>query len=365
MLYPSLLLIVAVVVLYFGAEFTLEASEKVGKKIGLSPLMIGMLLIGFGTSLPEFFVGHIAGVRDQAGIAIGSLIGSNIANMCLILGVCGLCTTLQLSHRSVRDQLIFHVILGFVLWFVLTRENLTVITASPLILLCGAYLFSLFRDLKQDRHLHAEEDDDFNAGVVFIKLLAGFGMLYLGGELLVKSGTDLCSTLGISEYIVSAIFLAFGTSFPELVTAIMAIAKKKDTDLIVGNIVGSNMFNCAFILGSLGIYDFKIEGPFGFELSVLIGGAIILLTLSLLKKSFFRLSGVLFLGFPAASRIVTEVFPGLIPIKVISCLLRETDKLRMSGFRILIFLLNLYLNRTISSIPIARFNGVSLTVTIS
>ena len=296
MLLPAILLFTSVVILYFGAEFTLDASEKIGKKLGLSPLMIGMLLIGFGTSLPEFFVGHIAGIQGKSAIAIGSLIGSNIANMCLILGICGFMTRLDLSHKNIKEQLIFHVGLGFALWFVLTRNELSILTATPLIFLCAAYLYSLFRQLKNDKTDYTQDGNHFNPSTVFIKLLAGFGMLYLGGELLVKSGTDLCVQAGISEYIVSAIFLAFGTSFPELVTAVMTIVKKKDTDMIVGNIVGSNMFNCSFILGSLGIYDFKITENFNFEISILIFGAIGLLLLSLFKKNFYRFSGFTYLA---------------------------------------------------------------------
>ena len=301
MLISSLLLIAAIVVLYFGAEFSLDASEKVGKKLGLSPLMVGMLLVGFGTSLPEFFVGHIAGIQGKAGIAIGSLVGSNIANMCLVLGICGFITPMHLSHKSLRDQLILHFILGLVLWFVLGQDQLTVITSAPLVLLCGVYLYVLFLDMKKDRHLHVDASEDFNPGHVFIKLMAGFGMLYLGGELLVKSGTDICAELGISEYIVSAIFIAFGTSFPELVTAVVAALKKKETDMIIGNIVGSNLFNCAFIMGSLGIYNFDINQSFHFEIGTLVLGALGLLLLSLFKRNFYKKSGVVFLaGYAAA-----------------------------------------------------------------
>lgn len=291
------MLIASVVILYFGAEFSLDASEKVGNKLGLSPLIVGMLLIGFGTSLPEFFVGHIAGIQGKAGIAVGSLVGSNIANMFLILGVSGFIAKMNLSHPSLKHQLMVHLGLGFILWFVLTRSVLDVFTAAPLILLCGFYLYLLFLDFKKDKDRESDkEKEDFNPGIVFFKLFGGFGMLYLGGELLVKSGSDLCNLLGISEYIVSAIFIAFGTSFPELVTSVMAVAKKKDTDLIVGNIVGSNLFNCAFILGSLGIYEFKLTDNFSVEIYSLLFGAAVLLLLGLIKKPLSKLTSVIFLG---------------------------------------------------------------------
>ena len=296
MLVSILLLILSVVILYFGAEFSLDSSEKVGKKLGLSPLMVGMILVGFGTSLPEFFVGHIAGLQGKGSMAVGALVGSNIANMCLVLGLCGLTTHLHMAHKSIRNQLVIHFVLGLVLWFVLSSSELTVFTTSPLIFLCGIYLYMLYVDMKKDRKLKEETLNEFQAGAVFLKLFGGFGMLYLGGELLVKSGTDLCTTLGMSEYIVSAIFLALGTSFPELVTSILAAVQKKETDMIVGNIVGSNMFNCAFILGSLGIYDFSMDQTFHFEITTLIFGAFGLLLLSVFKKEFYRISGIVYIS---------------------------------------------------------------------
>jgi cation:H+ antiporter len=120
-------------------------------------------------------------------------------------------------------------------------------------------------------------------------------MLYIGGELLVKAGVELCLKLGISEYIVSAIFIAFGTSFPELVTSLMAAVKKKSTDMIVGNIIGSNLFNCAFILASLGIYNFQITNTYHYEIISLLFGAAILLILSFMGRSMYRLTGSVFL----------------------------------------------------------------------
>ena len=287
------LLILSIVILYYGAEFSLDASEKVGQKIGLSPFMIGMLLVGFGTSLPEFFVAHIAGIQGKIGMAIGSLVGSNIANMLLILGVCSLIVPLVMAGKDILKQLIIHLLLGLVLIFVLSREKLDLISATPLLAIVAIYLYVLLDEFKN--YTPESKGEKFKPAITVIKLLAGFGMLYIGGEILVKSGTDLCVELGVSEYIVSAILLAFGTSFPELVTSILAALKKKETDLIVGNIVGSNLFNCAFILGSLGIYEMKVEGDFKIELIAVLSASAFLLLFSFIKRPFFRFGGFVFL----------------------------------------------------------------------
>ena len=295
MLFAISLLILSVVILYFGAEISLDSSEKIGKKLGLSPLAIGMLLVGFGTSLPELFVGHIAGLQGKIDIATGSLIGSNIANMLFILGVCGLFTKMSLSNKKLMHQILVHFVLGVTLVFVLKSESLTVFSALPLLLIAFVYLYLLYADLKNDKTDYPE-DQDFKPVPVLIKLIAGFSMLYLGGEILVKAGTDLCIILNISEYIISAIFIALGTSFPELVTSIIAAKKKKDSDLIIGNIIGSNLFNCAFILGSLGIYNFKLTADYSTELALLIAGSIILLLISILKKHFNYVTSFIFLS---------------------------------------------------------------------
>lgn len=307
MLIPVLFIVLAIVILYFGAELTLHASEMIGKILGLSPLVIGMILIGFGTSLPEFFVGHIAGIKGESGVAMGSLIGSNIANMFLILGVCGLFSKLSVSGKSLREHLLIHLFLGLILFFVLSQDYLNLITTSPLLVLLAIYMFFIFKDMKREKKKRSESllvkdpsspgnsENNANTGILFFKMILGFGLLYVGGELLVKGGTDLGTAIGIDSYIISAIFIAFGTSFPELVTALMAAYKKKDTDIIIGNIVGSNLFNCAFILGSLGIYNFKISQSFKVELISLLFGALILILLNIINRNLYRFVSIIFL----------------------------------------------------------------------
>lgn len=289
------LLVLSIAILYFGAEISLNSSEKIGAKLGLPPLIIGMVLVGFGTSLPEFFVAHIAGMQARPGLAIGGLVGSNIANMFLVLGTCGFLTRFSVSSEGISKHLGVHLSLGGILVFVLTRDYLNLVVALPLLALVIIYLFLLKSDISKEFEKN-EEHANAKVHVLIFQLILGFGMLYLGGEFLVKSGSDLCVAMGMSEYLVSAIFIAFGTSFPELVTAVLAAVKKKHTDLIIGNIVGSNMFNCAFILGSLGIYNFKLEIDFTRELTFLIGGALVLLLLSLFKKDFHRKMALLFLA---------------------------------------------------------------------
>ena len=292
------LLILSIAGLYFGAEFALDAAEKIGRSFKLSPLVIGLLLIGFGTSLPEFFVSQLACFRGDTGLALGNIVGSNIANLFLILGVSGLFATLTICG-SMKKQLVFHLILTLVLIALLETVGIGLIMSAVFGTFFVIYLYLTFKEMKNVEK-DEEEDQDFVdyrlTPLVFIKLLIGFGLLYGAGELLVSSGSKLGAMWGVSTYVISAVFVAFGTSFPELVTAILACVRKKDTDLITGNIIGSNIFNIAFVLGSLGVYDVPKASGFIDEYICLIGASLFLLLLAFLKKSFSTKSAILFLG---------------------------------------------------------------------
>lgn len=293
-----ILLIFSIVMLYYGAEFALESAEKIGLYLGMSPLVIGLLIVGFGTSLPEFFVSQLACFRGESPIALGNIIGSNIANLFLIMGAAGIFVPLHLARNEIKVQLYFHIGITAILATILFQSKLYWWGTGLLITFFGVYLWNTFREMRKQRHLRSvsQEDLEHEMGVMlYVKLIIGFVLLYFGGDLLVSSGTKVGLMMGISTYVISAVFVAFGTSFPELVTAILACVKKKDTDLITGNIIGSNIFNVAFVLGSLGLYDIPIEQNYTLELSVLGFASIFLVGIALAKRSFYKLSGIVFL----------------------------------------------------------------------
>jgi len=296
MLLQSLLLVFSLALLYFGAEFALEASERIGRILKLSPLVIGVVLIGFGTSLPEFFVSQISSFKGHPEMAIGNILGSNIANIFLILGVSSLITTLHLNKKAIQNQLVVHIFLSLTLGFIIYRQKIDYISMLILGIFFIFSLYKTFSDLKK----HGEEIEEQENESISIKnigeLFIGFLLLYFGGDLLVSSGSKLAEGMGVSEYLISVIFVAFGTSFPELITALVACKKKKDVDLITGNIIGSNIFNVAFVLGSLGVYNFPLKEKYILELSTLIIISLILFALSFWPKKLNRLIGTLFLG---------------------------------------------------------------------
>lgn len=299
MLLQFAILFVAIVLLYFGAEFALESAEKIGLALGFSPLVIGLLIVGFGTSLPEFFVSQLACYRGESEIALGNVVGSNIANLFLILGVSGVISSLYITAREIKIQFYFHIAITLLLSYFLLQPKITWSAAAAFGAFFGFYLFDTFRQMKRDRGEMGDLENPRESHKIHLKdyglLILGFVFLYFGGELLVSSGTKIALSIGISSYVVSAVFVAFGTSFPELVTAIMTAKKGKNTDIIVGNIIGSNIFNVAFVLGSVSFYNIDISSKFYTEIAVLIFAALFLPFMALIKRKFGTYSGILFL----------------------------------------------------------------------
>lgn len=294
-----LLLVLSFMMLFFGADFALDGSEKIGERLGMSPLLIGMLLVGIGTSLPELFVSHIATIDGKPDIAIGGLVGSNIANIYLILGICSFIVPMSLSGKDLRPQLIMHLILYLVAMPLLLQKELGFLAAGLLLGYIAFYLRLVYLEMKKESHteeIKKEDLPDYNYPFLFGKMLVGFVLLFYGGDVLVTAGSSVCKSFGISEYIISAILVAFGTSFPELITALISAMKKKDADLIVGNIIGSNIFNLGLIMGSIAPYKIPINMNLTFEFILLFFASIYMLGLSYRNLKLNRYGGILFLA---------------------------------------------------------------------
>jgi cation:H+ antiporter len=305
-LIDSILLALSLALLYFGAELAVNSSEKFGLKLGLSPLAIGMILVGMGTSLPEMFVCHIASVKGSHLIALGNIVGSNLANTFFILAIASLFVDLPMAGENLKENLIFHLALAFLMIFTFwAHHSLDMVSLGYFGVFFFVYLYFVFRDMKRNKDYGLSEEEviepeiakfrDKTPVLIFVMLI-GFGMLFYGGDLLVNSGTSLCRTLGISEYVISVIFVSFGTSLPELITAVVAAMKKKHTDIIVGNIIGSNIFNVALILGSLGIYGTSFESSYTQEIAALFGVSVFLVFMNIAGKKLNKLTGMLMLA---------------------------------------------------------------------
>lgn len=241
-----LLFVVGLVALFFGGEYLVRGATAIARHFRLSPMVIGLTIVGFGTSAPEMLVSVQAALAGQPAIAIGNVLGSNIANILLILGISALIAPLIIPVRKLWRDLGFMLLATAVIWVMLLDGNVTRLDGVLLVVGLIVFLATAFLTGK------AEPEQDLSGDIPQWKAwaftLGGLVVLVIGARLLVDSSTELARAFGISEAVIGLTIVAVGTSLPELATSVIA-AIRKQTEIAVGNIVGSNIFNIFGILG--------------------------------------------------------------------------------------------------------------------
>jgi cation:H+ antiporter len=280
---PLLYLALGLVLLYFGAEGLVRGSSSLALRLGLSPLLIGLTVVAFGTSSPEFVVSLKAGLAGQGDISVGNVVGSNICNIGLILGLSALITPIAISSQIIRVDtpvMIAVTVLGV---FFLADGSLSRVEGGVLLGLLVVYiLFSirLARKSKNDA-MAAEFDQEVKTsprGMWFdlLMVVGGLLILVLGARLLVDGAVQIARAFGWSEALIGLTIVAVGTSLPELATSLLA-ALKKEADIAVGNIIGSNIFNLLGILGFTALLQpLNAAGLSSLDLGVMLAFALIL-----------------------------------------------------------------------------------------
>ena len=253
-----LLLIGGFGALWFGAEWLVRGAARIATKMGVSPVVIGLTLVSLGTSAPELVVGIVAALDERTGLLIGNVMGSNLANIGLILGATAVIRPLAVADRVIsRDVPIMVLVTIFI--FPLMLDN-TVVLGDGLILLVVLVLYVAFTFRTVDEDMSQLDEgaggDSEEAADAARELLVNLGLvtagaigLGLGGKAIVEGASYLASELGASEELIGLTVVAVGTSLPELVTSVVAAARQQ-TDIAVGNIVGSNIFNLTAVLGA-------------------------------------------------------------------------------------------------------------------
>ena len=249
-----LLLIIGFVFLVKGADFFVDGCSKIARVFGIPTLIIGLTIVAFGTSAPEAAVSTIASLIGKNDIALGNVVGSNICNLLLVLGLSGLFGKLTCSKKVINRDMVYSIFAYVILiilsaGFFINGEKIGIITrTNGLILLCflGIYVYALVGEAKESIKKKEKKEKFHFKSIIFI--LLGLIGIILGGQLVVNSATKIASFLGVSDSVIALTVVAIGTSLPELVTSVIAV-KKGETDLAIGNIIGSNIFNCFFILG--------------------------------------------------------------------------------------------------------------------
>lgn len=251
-----ILLVIGLILLVKCADIFVDGSSNIAKAFGIPSLIIGLTIVAFGTSAPEAAVSITAGINGNNEISVGNVVGSNICNSLLILGICGLFKALK-AKKEVRKRDFPYYLLSAVVLAILTGDyflsgqDIGYITrANGLILLCflAIYMVSLISDVKRNK-----KDDNQEEKVKFrlkdvLFIIGGLIGIILGGQLTVNGASGIARTLGVSENVIALTIVAIGTSLPELITSFIA-TKKGEIDIAVGNVIGSNIFNILFILG--------------------------------------------------------------------------------------------------------------------
>lgn len=255
-----------------GADWFVDGASGLARKLGIPQLVIGLTIVAMGTSLPEAAVSISAALRGNAEITIGNIVGSNILNILIILGVTALIATLKVADSTVRYEIPFMIVVTFVLlWLGYTGGQVTWLEGVILWVLFLLYLRYLYMMAKKGKEEEREVEQLSTAKIIGL-ILAGVVMIVAGSNFAVEGASNLAKALGISQRFIGLTIVALGTSLPELVTSVSA-ARKHNADIAIGNIVGSNIFNILFIVGTTALIT-PVTFASGFVVDTLIAAAV-------------------------------------------------------------------------------------------
>ena len=234
-----------------GADWFVDGASGFAAKLGIPQLVIGLTIVAMGTSMPEAAVSISAALRGHADITVGNIVGSNILNILIILGITAVIRTLKVAHSTIRYEIPFMIAVTLVLlWLGYTGSEVTWVEGILLWILFIGYLAYLLFVAKKNRDEEGQEQTKELSMVRLIGLtILGVVMIVAGSSFAVEGASNIATALGISERFIGLTIVAFGTSLPELVTSVSA-ARKGNADIAIGNIVGSNIFNILFIIGT-------------------------------------------------------------------------------------------------------------------
>lgn len=277
------LLVIGFVMLIKGADWFVEGSSKLADRFGIPQLVIGLTIVAMGTSAPEAAISITSALAGNAGISVGNVVGSNILNILIILGLTALITPLAVQKSTYRIEIPFMIaITGVLLGLGMWGNKISRADAGILWLLFIIFLGYLLVLAKKGKNASEDETEEkatgFKASVWFFLILIVVGgvLIVLGADVTVDSASAIASMFGMSDRLIGLTIVAFGTSLPELITSVTA-ARKGNADIAIGNIVGSNIFNILFVIGTAGlIYPIAFASSFVVDSVIAIGAAVLL-----------------------------------------------------------------------------------------
>lgn len=308
------------ILLVKGGDWTVDSSVTVAERFGISPLMIGFTVLAFGTSLPELIVSVLANLQGAPGIAIGNVLGSNIANIALVLATGALIAPLAVISKAVKRDLLFMLFATVIFAGLLHYGTIGAGAGFSMILLLIAYVFYQYRSAKKTLQIEGSmeniakpSDKDFYMALVF--LMCGLAGIAIGAEFLVRGARIGAEAIGVPDAVIALSLIALGTSLPELSTSIIA-ARKGHGDMVLGNIVGSNVFNILFIMGTASLVKPILAADFApqlvnFDIWVTMAVSVVLAGLLFITGKMGRIAGALFIsGYVAYNVYIYAMYMG-------------------------------------------------------
>lgn len=288
-----ILLIAGFVMLVKGADWFVDGAASLASRLGIPQLVIGLTIVAMGTSLPEAAVSITAALKGNAGISIGNVVGSNILNILIILGITAVMVSVAVQKSTLFYEIPFMLVITAVLLVMgVTGQMVTRVEGIILLLLFIVYLVYLYFLSKQAKDEEQEEKIEMPVWKCMLLIMIGGVLIVLGSDFAVKGASELARMFGVSERFIGLTIVALGTSLPELVTSVTA-ARKGNADIAIGNIVGSNIFNILFVLG---VSAFICDIPYAvsFRLDAVIGiiAGVLLWLFSIRKRELRRGGGV-------------------------------------------------------------------------
>jgi cation:H+ antiporter len=276
------LLIIGLLLLVKGADWLVSGASAIAKHFKVSDLAIGLTIVAFGTSAPELVVNGFAAFKQSFDLVFGNVIGSNNFNLFVILGITGLVAPIRVQSSTVWKEIplsLFAAVLILLIantWLPFVSIGVSRLEAIILLIIFVGFLYYVFSQLKSDPEVQSTDQTPLKLNKSLLLVVVGLAGLIGGGRLVVQSAVELAQQLGISEKVIGLTIVAAGTSLPELVTSVVA-AIRKNNDIAVGNIIGSNIFNLLFILPiSALIHPLSYNTAFNTDILILIGGTIFL-----------------------------------------------------------------------------------------
>lgn len=298
------ILLAGLLLILFGANWLVDGSSSIAKRFGISEFVIGLTIVGIGTSTPEMVVSFMSSFQGKADMAIGNIVGSNIFNTLMILGVTALISPLAITKSNLKRDIPLNIIVTVML--ILLGMNMTIfgkgqdqlcrIDGAILLALFAGYLWTSFKSDQGDSEEGGEGIKEYKNGVSVLMIIAGLAGLIVGGRLFVNSATELAKMFGVSDKFIAITIMAAGTSMPELATCVVAALKGRG-QLALGNVLGSNIANILLILGGAALINpLSFAGMTYVDLGIILIGALVILASAFMfkKKELDRYEGAIF-----------------------------------------------------------------------